>query len=227
MNRNDIELSVRKIQREMWLRKDALLKGTPLTIRDIVEPRIVAIYLGIDYQEYPDLGNFGQGRDRFAVAGLLNRQEKKIAVSRKFPLATSRFTAGHEIGHWVLHDDQMVMHRDRPISGMNSSVRSEAERDADYFSACLLVPRKQLRLAIAQFFDAADTVRIDERVAYILAPDDPEALLRGEDGLNDAASALATARHFEGRRFDSLSCQFGVSVSTMAIRLRELGMVQH
>ncbi len=55
------------------------------------------------------------------------------------------FTGAHEIGHLVLHEDT-VMHRDRAFDGSPlQAPRAPAERQADRFAACFLMPQKLLR----------------------------------------------------------------------------------
>jgi hypothetical protein len=40
------------------------------------------------------------------------------------------------------------------------------------------------------------------------------------------AATVASARRFNGRHFKSLGEEFNISVSAMAIRLRELGLIE-
>lgn len=226
MNRTDIELASRELQRGIWGQRETLIPGSVLSVRDVVTPSIAALYLGLDYQEYPDLGNFGYRGERFSIAGLIDRNKKKIAVSTRFSDGTVRFTAAHEIGHWVLHPGEVHLHRDRPIGGITSQGRSELERDADYFAACFLIPKKQLVHSMQLLFGAKLPFRIDEAAAFHLSPHDPEALLRYDENAIQSAVAVASARSFGNRRFDSLAQQFGVSISTMAIRLNELELIE-
>lgn len=226
MDRQDIELAAREIQRDIWRKRLILIPGQSLSARDVVDPSIAAYYLGLDYQEYPDLGNFGYRGERFAIAGLIDRNEKKIAVATRFPLGTVRFTAAHEIGHWLLHPGESILHRDRPITGISFERRPEIEREADYFAACFLVPKKQLINSLQQLFQCELPIRIDESAAFQLSPHDPDLLLRLDVDAMQNAIAVATARAFGNRRFDSLAQQYGVSVSTMAIRLNELGLIE-
>lgn len=102
---------------------------------DLLDPSYAAAILGIHFQEREHLGRFGSGRDRFEVAGSLDRPERKISVSRKFPPETMRFTGAHELGHWQLHPGQIML-RERPIKGVGLSelTRSGLEREADYFA---------------------------------------------------------------------------------------------
>ena len=44
-------------------------------------------------------------------------------------------------------------------------------------------------------------------------------------GSLDFAAAVAGARSFKGKRFNSLADHFGVSIGAMAIRLQELGLL--
>lgn len=57
-----------------------------------------------------------------------------------------RFSLGHEFGHLVTHPVHDVIYRDR--RAMPASV--QAERAADYFAACLLMPKRWMQRA---YFD--------------------------------------------------------------------------
>lgn len=227
INKREIEIAAREVQKSIWARRNEIWpEGAPPPIR-MLEPEIAAFVLGVDYEFYPELILLDKQNSKYEIAGLLDRQARKIAVADQFPQETIRFTGAHEIGHWVLHEDE-IMHRDRPIKGLNldSSRRSRREAEADYFAACYLMPEKLVVEAFESAFEVKGQFVFDDTTAFWLNPVDPEALLRTEYGSLDRALALASSQSYAGKHFDSLAKQFRVSVTTMAIRLNELQLIQ-
>ena len=225
MNRYDfIEQQSRRLQRLVL--KELFPEGHS-DFFSVLEPEHAARVLDMDYIVEETLGNFGSGKDHFEVAGSIDRNRSVISVSRQFPLEVRRFTGAHEIGHWVLHQDE-VMHRDRPIKGLpfNQQKLSPKEREANYFAACFLVPEKLLLKTYRSLFGELP-FQFDENTSFFLAPDDPDRLIRPEQGSLERELTLACHEPFyNGQKFRSLAEQFRVSATTMAIRLREVGIVQ-
>jgi Zn-dependent peptidase ImmA (M78 family) len=65
----------------------------------------------------------------------------RIGVNRQDPPARQRFTAAHEIGHWMLGHGNSF--RDL-ASNYSSASDTIVERQANAFAACLLMPRGQV-----------------------------------------------------------------------------------
>ena len=229
MNKESIQKAARELQRDLWRNRDDLWPGQQVTAFEVLDPGAAAHFLGLQFEEHEDLGGerFGFRGQRFRVAGLMDRQAKKIAIATWFPFETRRFTAAHEIGHWLLHPDQ-VMHRDRPIDGGADLGRGrpQFEIEADYFAACFLMPPKLLEDAFRNLFGMREQFVIDENVAFHLCPSDPDSLVRVERDSLDRELVLARCGSFNGKYFRSLSEQFGVSRTAMAIRLKELEFVR-
>ncbi len=86
--------------------------------------------------------------ERNDVAGLIDPAEKKIYVNKNDSDTRQAFTIAHELGHWLLHQDQLskdptkyaVLYR-KPL-GQPSEDHIETE--ANFFAANLLVPRNLL-----------------------------------------------------------------------------------
>lgn len=227
MDRDKIERAVRDLHGQIWQKRKVYWPdGTPNNLVDMLEPEIAAKILGVEFEHHEDLGQFGYRGDRFETAGLLDRRARKIAVSMKFSPEAIRFTGAHEIGHWLLHPDQ-AMYRERPIKGLvgQTSSRPPQEKEADYFAGCFLVPPGLVEEALEFAFSSAPFV-FDDTAAFWLCPSDPESLLRADDESLDRALAVASTESYGGRRFISLARQFRVSPTTMAIRLRELELIQ-
>lgn len=137
------------------------------------------------------------------------------------------FTGAHEVGHWLLHPHE-VMHRDRPIDGLRSDrqPRAPEEREADYFAGCFLLPRKLVTEALEETFGIRDVFRIDKDAAFRLCGPDCEVLLTSDQQSLERASYIAAATSYGKEHFNSLATQFGVSVTTMALRLVQLRLVE-
>lgn len=229
MNRSYIQEEARRLLIEIWNNKELLWPDQQLRPIQMLCPKVASHILGLEYQEHTDLDNGifpYKGKNRFKAAGLIDRQSKKIAVSMDFPIKTVRFTAAHEIGHWILHPNK-VMHRDRPIDGSNSTNarRPQAEREADYFAACFLMPANLLESIFEELF-LTNLFIFNDTSAFHLNPNCSDSLLRAEENSLDREFALARCRSFNNNYFDSLSDQFRVTESAMAIRIKELKLVR-
>jgi hypothetical protein len=194
----------------------------------MLEPETAARILGLKYEEYPDLGSstFSFCDQKMKVAGLIDRQANKIAISTEFSLKTRRFTAAHEIAHWILHPHE-VMHRDRPIDGswLSSSALDPIGKEANYFAACFLMPENLLKSIFTNLFGPEPFV-FNDAIAIHLGHGDSDALLRAEESSLDREFALARCSSFGGPHFYSLAEQFRVSDSAMALRIKELRLIR-
>lgn len=228
MDRKEIERLARELQLRIWEERKRLWperrEHSPMSVLD---PEVAARVLGIEYEKYEELGRFGDRSARYEVAGLLDRENSRIAVSKKFSMETVRFTGAHEIGHWILHREGEILHRDRPVRGLEPAmIRPPREREADYFAACFLMPGRLVKECFESIFGSAP-LAFDDNVAFRLCPSDPDSLLRPyNDGGMDRAIAVASTEHYGGRHFNSMAKRFCVSVTSMAIRIRELGLIR-
>lgn len=222
MNQTQIEDLARQLQIEIWERRSEYWPDRQPSYFEVLDPELAADHLGIGFALRETLGKFGSGNAKYEVAGSIDRSRNLISVSRKFRTDTMRFTAAHEIGHWLLHP-WAVMHRDRPIKGMETGLEQERpliEKEADYFATCFLMPGKLVERTFSRLFGRGFV--FDDAAAFQLSPGDPEAFLRPRHRSLSRELILATARKFEGLHFKSLAEHFSVSPTTMAIRLKEL-----
>lgn len=228
MNHQSIRSKVRALHKDIWRQQNNLWPHQQRSAIQMLEPSAAARILGLSYEEFPDLGssNFRFRGKRMKVAGLVDRQVSKIAVSTEFPVKIMRFTAAHEIGHWILHPHE-VMHRDRPIDGSNLAPGSLdiTEREANYFAACFLMPENLLKSVFNRLFGPEPFV-FDDAAAFHLGQGDPDSLLRSDEKSLDREFALARCTTLGGPHFHSLSEQFRVSNSAMARRLKELKLIR-
>lgn len=227
MDRQTIERAARDLLIAMYRQRSMLWPGETRRPHEMMEPSDAARHLGIDFQLYDELGRFGNRGIRFETAGMLDRRRAVIAVATKFPPEVVRFTAAHEIGHWLLHPGEL-MHRDRPVAGVAADVtrRPTMEVEADHFAACFLMPERLVRLALERTFRQPVPLLVDDVVAFHLRGNRGNYLLQATPQSLEREFAVASCEQFNGRRFYSLAKQFRVSISSMAIRLRELQLVE-
>ncbi len=159
------------------------------------------------------------------AAGLWRRDRSTILVSTRFSYETQRFTAGHEIGHYVLHPHvgDRTLHREF-AGGVQASYRPLLEQEADHFAACLLMPRKAVIAEFDARFGSKHPLAPTDTVAYHLKADERLHFAQPPGSLM-FAETVAKAQQFDRRRFQSLATFFGVSPRAMAIRLEELELV--
>lgn len=223
MDKEAIESEARRLQYEIWTRRDLRYQlGVP-DIPTLFDPRNVADHCGLyfDTRDRLETDYFGGAE----AAGLWQRDRSTILVSTRYSYETQRFTAGHEIGHYILHPHvgSRTLHRERPVDGPRSN-RPPLEQEADYFAACLLMPRNAVVKEFDARFSSKHPLVLTETVAYHLKADAAQLFSQPQGSLL-FAEAIARAQQFDRRRFESLSKYFGVSVRAMAIRLNELGLV--
>jgi Zn-dependent peptidase ImmA (M78 family) len=89
------------------------------------------------------------------VSGFLYRDTNQtvIGVNTHHAPVRQKFTAAHELGHWLLHEQEQlhVDHefRVRLRDDVSSQGTDEAEREANLFAASLLMPRSFLEVDLA------------------------------------------------------------------------------
>lgn len=223
MDKVAIEKEVRRLQFEIYgQRENRYPLGVP-GIPTLFDPRNVADHCGLFFVERAQLETDYLGGGE--AAGLWQRDRSTILVSTRFAYETQRFTAGHELGHYVLHPQvgDRTLHRELPVDAPRSN-RPLVEREADYFSACLLMPRKAVVTEFDARFGTKHPLALTEAVAWHLKLDG-RVLFAQPPGSLMFAKAVARAMQFDRHRFKSLAAFFGVSATAMAIRLEELDLV--
>lgn len=222
MDKEAIEKEVRRLQYEIWTRRSLRFQlGVP-DVPTVFDPRNVADHCGLYYEERDRLATDYRGGGE--AAGLWQRDRSTILVSRRYSYEMRRFTAGHEIGHYVLHPHvgDRTLHREFPVDGTRG-LRPQVEQEADYFAACLLMPHKTVLTEFSARFSKHPLV-LTETVAFHLKVD-VGLLFSQPRGSLLFAESVARAQQFDRRHFPSLAKHFCVSPRSMAIRLQELGLV--
>lgn len=215
-----IEQKARLLLNEIRQNAGTLWPNTPPPLLYMCEPSKACEVLGLKYQPDRHLGVYGSG-----TAGMLDRDLKVVAVSYLPPYVTQRFTAAHEIGHYLLHEGR-AQFRDRPVGDQGLVDRPPMEQEADRFAACFLMPFKLLTAEFEARFGTRRPLPQTSTVCYALSPRNHQELERAPTGSLDFARAVARAQSFGGKAFSkSLASLFNVSVTAMAIRLQEVGLV--
>lgn len=123
----------RKLVTEEAKRLRELSPGIP------VDPQIIARELGIrvKFMSFPDDSVSGA----IGVKGI----EHTIAVNSTHSPVRQRFTLAHELGHYALHPQNMVVDRTLYRNASSSEGSCVLEMEANLFAAELLMPRSELK----------------------------------------------------------------------------------
>jgi hypothetical protein len=105
----------------------------PIPPGTIIEQILKAGYLELENIPSPSFGMIMRGDSTTKIAGLVDRPNNVIIVVNKVKPEWKRFTAAHEIGHWMLHSNMISLREIRVKRGFE-------ERQADLFAAELLMP---------------------------------------------------------------------------------------
>lgn len=219
----DPEQAARKLQLELWDRQCTLWPGEAVTPLDVCDPWVAARYLGFEVQE-GWLSSDGT-RQGFQLGGFINRPAKLIAISDNQKPRTKLFTLAHELGHLLIHPG-LHHHRELPMHGLTEphEPTDPKERQANHFAGCFLVPEKQLRLAFLACFGVS-SLKLTDIVAWELLGAGYASLMNSPYPSLAFERVVAQAQRFSGHHFGALHDLFQVSPTTMAIRLRQAGLV--
>lgn len=164
------------------------------------------------------------------VLGALCVERREVMVDQsldpdEFPELEGRFrfTLAHEIGHWQMHRriyEQQCADSGPPFVSRTSQANRRIERQADFFAACMLMPRPLVFqlwrhildgriITLAQLEPSRQAIIEDEIVRRRTVPETPEE----EDNLMLDWAALP------------LAVEFRVSPMAMRIRLEELKLI--
>jgi hypothetical protein len=91
---------------------------------------------------------------------------------------------------------------------MQTRSRDPLEQDADYFAACYLAPARLVVEAYQNRFGLGPPLPLTQAVAFHLTEQPSHALIRAGPGSLEFVVAVARARSFNGRHFDSLANEF-------------------
>lgn len=105
--------------------------------------------------EYEGLGLIRTRFDDGEIAGVINLETKYLLVSSTDSETRQRFTIAHELGHWMLHKEQMKENKNLAVLYRKPLGREEdsLEQEANCFAANLLVPEDMLKEALHRNLD--------------------------------------------------------------------------
>ncbi|MBX2968271.1 MAG: cyclodeaminase/cyclohydrolase family protein [Cyclobacteriaceae bacterium] len=221
----DLEEIARRLQNTLWLNRDILWKKNPPDDPlQILNPKNALITLGYHVDQPESLGRHRVQGVLYEIAGVIDKPNKAVSISKKFPPEIRNFTMAHELGHALLHK-QSVLHRDRPLDGTSTNIRDAQELQADKFASYFLMPKKQVEAVFKELFLLKKFIITDDSVFALNQKSVSEFREKCHD-LRGLARFIAAAELFQGRTFQSLAKIFKVSIETMAIRLEELELVE-
>jgi hypothetical protein len=202
----------------------------PVPIDEIIELHLKLTFELRDLQQLFGLGD---------VHGATWVNEGRIVVDASLDphdnprmLGRFRFTAAHETGHWRLHRPHYLKNTsqmklfdesaDKPAYICRSSARKErVEWQADFFAACLLMPREMIVKAWEERRGSLKPMALDDLRKHEAEISSPRIARRG--GLGPDRATMDTALlDWYGR---PLAEQFQVSPEAMRIRLEELRLL--
>lgn len=227
--REAIQREVEKLLRSLDERREELWAGSPPSDPlDLIDPRIIATkILGVRYSEPMEIPSpAGHGR----IAGWMDRTKGEISVAQSLSPEVQRFTAAHEIGHWVLHPGAEYF-RDAPTDGGDrDKKRPIEEREADSFAAALLMPEDLVRKHFRRHFgvDTLADSQVDEDLAALLSfgtGKEKEVKPSTFKTTRDVSKWAARCFSLRTQSSISLASLFKVSIGAMAIRLEELKLI--
>lgn len=225
MDRKGIEAVARGLLADIYREEQQSRPGV-LHPMQMLEPALVARHLDLTLEYVESLGRWKRGDADFEIAGPLDQRRGLIHVSTVFPHEVARFTAAHEIGHVQLGHPGRIIHRDRPVFNLHpGSTRPVEEQEAGYFAACLLAPRRLVVSEYQKRFPVGPPLPLSDAVAFNLCGESAHKMMSAGPESYLFAATVASARMFNGRPFRSLAETFNISTSAMAIRLRELELI--
>jgi hypothetical protein len=206
-------------------------RGPALRFRELLplQPKQIAIeLLSLEYEEPEEVGHLWIGPLRVILAGFLNRDESLIAVSARLNPEIKRFTAAHEIGHFILHPEITSLREDPRTDGaIRAPLRTLKEKEADLFAAELLMPERFFNQVFASLWgdDDIDCGHLDDDHAYYLTQGKLNA--REISKLSRLERAKLVAREIPMTTAAALPMAeiFGVSPTAAGIQLLDFGRV--
>ena len=198
---------------------------------DLLDPRVLVDYLRLKYveteeiaMEVYDLGS-RRARKTTSYAGYLDKESSSIVVSLEFEPEQMRFTAAHEVGHWLLHPG-LEYHRERPTKNITAPLpRPKEEYEADRFATEWLMPPQWIRTRLGKTFGLPLPIKVDYNLAWrLFGEEEYEGLLYADD-LAQAKAVASRTPSFSDNHYPPMKDQFKVSTLAMALRLQELQLV--
>jgi len=219
----EIEKLTKDIQNFLWKNRNLIWKNNEITHPlDVLNPQVVIKLLKYNYKEVNSLGVTDSNQE---LAGVIDNERKEIIISRKFKREIVNFTASHELGHALMHND-LKLHRDLPLeSPFFTNRRPKKELQADKFAVYFLMPEKLIREVFKEIF-YLEYLEINNTTSIALANCSPSQLKRKFKSVRDFSRFVANLNFYNVQPITPISNIFRVSTEAMAIRLEELDLVR-
>lgn len=225
LSKQEIERLVTRLQRFLWVYRDLIWKkNPPQSPFDALNCEVALKIFGFRVRHCSTLGNFVNRGSVFEIAGQIDQKNHIVSISDQFPSEVRNFTLAHELGHSLLHN-QEILHRDRPLDGSNAQRLAPEEWQADKFASYFLMPEKLVRKSFSKIF-LTHRFQVSHETAQALAPNGDQGLLMRCRNRRELSRLLSDTSFYNSRAVVSLSQRFNVSTEAMAIRLEELELVE-
>ena len=127
-----------------------------LTSVDVTNPAEIAIDLEkiaafhnirIEYHDFSD-----------NISGVFFKKNNKLflGVNSYHSENRQRFTIAHEIGHYILHTDDILHHDDEKMHFRADKIQSSEETEANFFAAEILMPALLIEKCVENDIDYVD-----------------------------------------------------------------------
>lgn len=207
---------------EIGFRADELLNQWEIFTGQPVKPPIPVEAIAEKYLkitlEYDDLNQVFGGSD---VLGATWVEEKRMVLNSTLldgPEGRLNFTCAHEIGHWVLHRKYLAKKAGHfqgaspTIVCRTSAAKIRGEWQADYFSACLLMPQADVQAAYEKTFGPEPLQIFNQKSCF--GRHNSLVMDPSLDTVDEISRLVMIAGNFEN-----------VSQEAMCYRLEELGLL--
>ena len=219
----EIEKLASDFMNMLWKHHQAIWKTMLTDSRQVMDPQtIFEEVFDYDFGMFPKLDNDDDGSE---CAGFIDQRERHIVLSGNYKSEVQKFTAAHELGHALLHK-QNILHRDRPLDGSHTIPRSQEEKQADKFAAYFLMPKKKIESSFKKQFGQSK-LSIDDNTAFNLSRVGASTLRAKYKNKRQFAMFIASAEIYAGQTFKSLAQEYNVSVTAMARRIEELELIEY
>ena len=223
----DLEQCARDLQNLIWDNRHLIWKkNKPESRFEILKPEsVIKQVLGYDCFFSEKYGVPTGDGGVIEVAGVIDQPNKLVAISTIYSKEVQNFTAAHELGHAILHN-QPILHRDNnPLDRAGKRKDGDyTEYEADKFATFFLMPKKLVQEAFFSIYQSSH-FQITDDSAFKFNGKTARELRNECKDKRGLARKLANSESYAGKYFQSLSKTFGVSITAMAIRLEELGLV--
>ena len=226
--KTNIHQCARDLQNLIWANRHLIWKkNIPKNLFEILRPDLVLKHvLGYDYLSSTKYGVLSENGNTTEVAGVIDQQNKLVAISNGFTPEVQKFTSAHELGHAILHN-QSILHRDIPADCLGKrKVRNNLEIEADKFATYFLMPTKLVKKEFEKAYSTS-LFEINENSAFKFGGRSPHDIKKECKTLRALSRKLASTESYDRNQFTSLSKKFNVSIEAMAIRLEELELVRY